>query len=313
MEEKNLSINILDDRKKITNEFLKSIDIVKTTRDTYRKAINKWLDYLEEKEIKEPNFETMKNFKDEILANCTPTYCNSVMTAIKRLYKYLNKHYHIVDLCEEIKNERVDLKHKRRGLNVEQAKQLLYVSKKDLRGEALIRTSLILGARTIELERANISDIKCEGGKNYIYLWRKGHKKADTKMFLPNDLYELLEKYIREERSKFCNDANEGKVPLFITQDRNPKFRGARLRTRAIREIITNRMDKVIKNRRQEKISSHSLRRTAIGEVVRRDGITLGMQFATHSSTKVTQIYLDEEIEMEQKERAINTLNSLYV
>lgn len=305
--------DIITNREKIINEFLKSVDIVPSTRESYRKGINKWLGYLEKNNIKEPTLETMKIFKDEVLSECEPSYWNTILTAIKSLYNYLEKHYHIINLCSEIKNEKIDIRHKRNGLNEEQARQLIKASKgKDLRCQCLIKLGLVLGTRTIEIERLNIDNIVEECGKHYVYLWRKGRKKADIKMFLPNNLYELLMRYINEERKIYCKDNNKGSVPLFITADRNPKYQGNRLRTRAIRNLITGCIDEVIEDRQKEKISSHSLRRTSIGEVVRREGITVAMQHASHSSSKITQIYLDEEIEVEQKEKAVNVLNTIF-
>ena len=53
--------DIITNREKIINEFLKSVDIVPSTRESYRKGINKWLGYLEKNNIKEPTLKTMKD------------------------------------------------------------------------------------------------------------------------------------------------------------------------------------------------------------------------------------------------------------
>jgi integrase/recombinase XerD len=159
-------------------------------------------------------------------------------------------------------------------------------SLKSARDKALIGIMALEGPRTIELHRANISDIVRQG-KN-IGIRVEGKRNIRVVPLTP-DLGELLFTYldIREETGEKLKPAR----PLFISVSN--RANGERLSRRGIRSIVDSYLQATnLKNTPGRTISAHSLRHTA-GTLALHSGADLRQvqDLLGHADPRTTSLY----------------------
>ena len=143
--------------------------------------------------------------------------------------------------------------------------------------------------REIEIQRANMGNLKTLGGRLVLKVQGKGRREADEVVVIPPE-QELVVRTWFAHRMTFRHHGNDH--ALFISlSNRN---RGERMTTRAIRGMVKKRYLRagVVGNNK----TTHSLRHSAITNAIRRGGTPLQVQsMARHTSFDTTLNYFHQE------------------
>lgn len=173
--------------------------------------------------------------------------------------------------------------HAREGLTLDEVGCVLRLASLSARDKALIVLALYTGARGVELNRADIEDLKTVSGETVLYIQGKGRRfKNEFLVIAHADARAALRGYLAE-----LAQAGHKSGPLFVTERKfDGKFR--RISSRTLRLIVYQAFEKAGITQK----STHCLRHTAIQRVVDLSNDTrAGQRLARHKRLETTEIY----------------------
>jgi site-specific recombinase XerD len=302
LQDNNFNVNnfVLDD-------FKKNLDATETTKETYIKGIKVFLEWCNLNNIDEVTHATLIQYKEDLIAhNKKSATISMYMTALKKLYKYLETKG-IKNIASDLKGAKQKRNYSKDPLTLDQAKDLLKsidrTTQEGKRNYALIHLLLTTGLRTIEIERANVEDIRNIANNSVLYVMGKGRDTKDEYVKLTYETLKAINDYLN------TRDIKDNKEPLFISL--SDRTNGQRLKTRSIRDIIKKAYLKIGIN--NDKITTHSLRHTAITlSLLGGTPLQEVQQMARHSNINTTMIYAHnlKRIESNAEQNIQTLLNS---
>jgi site-specific recombinase XerD len=152
------------------------------------------------------------------------------------------------------------------------------------RDYALLALKAYTGARDIELQRADLADLRTRAGRLVLYVQGKGRDEKD-------ELIVLAHPAVEEAIHDWLAGRGESPGALFVSLSNNGL--GKRLSLRSIRRIVKRAYR--LAGVRGEGKTSHSLRHTAITSAIRH-GVPLPkvQSMARHANINTTMIYYHE-------------------
>lgn len=264
-------------------QYTKSLDAKPKTKETYAKALRVFFAWSGNTVPTERA--QIIAYKEHLVANYKATTVNAYITAIKGFYSFLEAEGICPNYTANIKGVKNGKGFKKDALTVPQAKALLNNSEDTLEGKrntAIITLMLYTGLRTVEVERANVEDLRQTGGETLLYIQGKGRDTKDEFVVLTAEVIGAIAEYM----------AMRGKVkptePLFSASgNRN---QNGRLTTRSISRIIKNAM--LENGINSDRITAHSLRHSAVTfSLLGGATIQEAQQLARHSNINTTLIY----------------------
>ena len=293
----------------ILEDFVKNLDARQETKETYLKGVRVFLNWCMDNKINEVERTTLIKYKHDLIngyevkkggkiIKIKPKKASSIsmyITALKKLYKYLETKG-IKNIASDLKGSKNTKGFKKDALTIDQARDILKSidrsSNEGLRNYALIQLLLTTGLRTVEVERANIEDIRNIGNKSVLYVMGKGHDDKDEYVKLTYETLKAINEYLATR-----NNINP-KEPLFISfSDRS---NGERLKTRSIRDIVKKIYRNVGLN--SDRLTTHSLRHSAITfSLLGGATIQEAQQLARHTNINTTLIYAHNLDRLENK------------
>ena len=262
------------------------------TKETYRKGVKNFFKYCYKYNINIVEEQDITNYYNYLINRIgqeedglTINSVNMFITSLRKLYKFLEKKG-LKNLASDLESVKSTRQPKKDPLTKEEALELLRsidttteVGKRDY---AIINLLLHAGLRTIELERANIEDLRTLGNKTILQVQGKGHKAKDDYIKLTKAPYNAIMDYLASRKDAKPKD------PLFTSL--SDRCNGERLKTRSIREIVKNRLRAI--NINTERKTTHSLRHSAITFALL-GGATLqeAQAIARHERIDTTLIY----------------------
>ncbi len=290
----------------IVELYLASIDVKPKTKETYRRALKRFVEWLRANDVMQPTRADILNYKSYLLENFTACTVSSYLTALKGLYVYLEAEKITPNIANGIKGAKHQRGFKKDPLTVEQVKNVLIeidtsttTGKRDF---AIVNLLIRTGLRTIEIERANIEDIRQQGGEALLYIQGKGRDSKDDFVLLTEATLKPIRDYIKARGKTKPTD------PLFISHsDRNT---GGRLTTRSISRIVKENLRGAGID--SERITAHSLRHTAVTlSLIGGATIQEAQSMARHKNINTTLIYAHNINRIKQApERRIDDLLS---
>lgn len=270
----------------LINRFLANIDTKPKTKDTYRKALKQFNSFITENGITQTERAHILQYKAFLTANYSASTVSAYLTAVKQFYKWLEAEKIYPNITAGIKGAKQSKGHKKDTLTIDQAKELLQSFEKktieQLRDFAIINLLIRTGLRTIEIERANIEDIRQEAGQSLLYIQGKGRDTKDDFVKLTPATLKPIQAYL------IARGETDGKKPLFASESNRTK--GDRLTTRSIRRIVKESLRSIGID--SEKITAHSLRHTAVTfSLLGGATIQEAQAMARHSNINTTLIY----------------------
>lgn len=280
-------ITVKKDSAKLIETFLGAQDVTAQTKETYRRSIRpffKWID-AEGLDLATATRIDLLKYK-AFLSNKKPATQATYIVAVRRLYAWLESEKIYPDIAKTVKAGGQSHGFRKDPLTIEQVKRLLSrIERNTIKGKrdfALINLLIRTGLRTIEVERANVEDIRQSGGEALLYIQGKGRSEKDAFVLLTPESLDPIMDYLRARGP--VDDID----PLF--EATGNKAGGERLTTRSISRIVKDRMGSadIVSNR----LTAHSLRHTAI-TLSLLGGATIQetQNFARHSNINTTMIY----------------------
>ena len=267
--------------------FISYLDAKPKTVQTYTRALKQFFVYLSENDIKAPQFEHIKAYREYLNTVCKPATVQAYIFTVRRFFEWTEQAGLYPNIAGKIKGATIDRAPKKDYLTSEQAKAVLggieRESLQGLRNYAIVALMLTGGLRDIEVCRANIEDIRTVGNNTVIYLQGKGREEKTEYVIVPQPVERALREYLR------ARGQARPVEPLFISLSNNSK--GERMTTRSISAVAKSAMQAVGYN--SDRLTAHSLRHTAVTLALIANGgnIQEAQQFARHSNISTTQIY----------------------
>lgn len=291
----------------VLDDFKRNLDATPNTKETYLKGVKVFLEWCNDNNISEVTHATLIQYKEDLVAqNKKSATISMYMTALKKLYKYLETKG-IKNIASDLKGAKQKRNYSKDPLTLDQAKDLLNsidrTTQEGKRNYALIHLLLTTGLRTIEIERANIEDIRNVANNSVLYVMGKGRDTKDEYVKLTYETLKAINEYLDTRTIK------SDKEPLFISL--SDRTNGKRLKTRSIRDIIKKAYKKIGIN--SDKITTHSLRHTAITlSLLGGTPLQEVQQMARHSNINTTMIYAHnlKRIESHAEQNIQTLLNS---
>lgn len=270
------------------NEFIEYLDVKPRTLETYRKALKQFFNYLGVNGITQPERNDIILYRNVLTIDHKATTAQSYINAVKRFFAYTEHAGLYPDITKGVKNARVERGTYRKDyFNGDQLAQILETMEQDktpegLRNIALFRLTVTCALRTIEIERANIEDLKTRGAHTVLYVQGKGKDGKDTPVIVTGKTERALRTYLTTRPEA------KGTEPLF-TSTSNRNLNG-RMTTRSIRGILKEAMRKAGFN--SDMLTAHSLRHTAATLNLQAGApVEEVQQFLRHSDISNTMIY----------------------
>lgn len=291
----------------ILDEFKDNLDATPRTKETYLKGVKVFMAWCSENNIQEVTHATLIQYKEDLMKEEKKASTISMyITALKKLYKYLETKG-IKNIASDLKGAKQKRNYSKDPLTLDQAKDLLNsidrTTREGKRNYALIHLLITTGLRTIEIERANVEDIRNVSNSTVLYVMGKGRDTKDEYVKLTYETLKAINDYLATRTIK------SDKEPLFTSL--SDRTNGQRLKTRSIREIIKKAYLKI--GITSEKITSHSLRHTAITlSLIGGTPLQEVQQMARHSNINTTMIYAHnlKRIESNAEQNIQNLLNN---
>ena len=287
------------------NRFITFIDGSQRTVEAYKKNINQFNKFLHDNNITEPTRQDILFYRDNLKTYLKASTVQAYIVAVRQFFKWTDQEGIYKNIAENIKGAKIDREHKKDALTSKQMKDIFKsIKTKNITGKrdyAIIALTVTGGLRTIELQRANIEDIRTLADNTVLYIQGKGREEKTEYIKLTAPVEKAIRSYLN------ARGETNSKAPLFTSvSDRNT---GGRLTTKSLSRIIKNVFIKAGYD--SDRLTAHSLRHTA-GTLNLLNGGTLEetQQLLRHSNINTTMIYLHhiERANNKSEERITNAI-----
>ncbi len=269
------------------SRWLMEADISIESKKSYRKWIYYFIEYLQFRNIKQPQDIDVINYKQFLRDQGLSGYTISAyITAVRRFTEWLEYRRIYPDIAKRVKIEKRSESHRREALSRDQGLKLLSVIN-NLRDKALVILLMCTGIRLCSAHRANWEDISSKGEKKILWIQNKGKLSKDNWVILESPVFKILTEY---QRSKACKETDS----IFTTE--SPSSFGYRLSIKSMGRIIRDYMREAkVKPgiNVSSRICPHSLRHSAATySIIGGANIRKSQAMLCHSSIVTTEKYL---------------------
>lgn len=293
------------------NEYISFLDLKEISKESYRKLLNQYKNYLEDNSITNPNRNVILAYKEYLIKNkLSSSTIQKTLVVLRGFYRHLKLNNIDEDITYAVKGVKVATTYKRQPLTEKDIRKVIHNAKKkavDEKGKRNLAIIVILfttGLRAIEMERADIEDIEVVGDSYVLYIQGKGRDDKDNYVKLTEDVYAILIDYLQMRNQDNFTDKNN---PLFTTYLRNKTE--IRMKTAVIRTMIKETFRSIGLDSRA--FSAHSTRHSfATLSLIQGASILEVKESLRHSSITSTQIYshLVEKMKLGTNELVSNAI-----
>lgn len=283
------NVPIITDPASLLESFMLAQDLRERSRQTYRKALKQFFAYIGAQGL-DPSGLTRQDileYKEHLRNRGLSAYTISVyLVSVGKLYEWTEGERIYPNIAKGIKGVKKPRGFRKEALTVAQVKAVLQgMNTSTLQGKrdhALLNLLIRTGLRTIEVVRANIGDIRQEGGEALLYIQGKGRDSKDDFVLLTEETLRPLREY-QTERGNGHSEA-----PLFACISN--KNKDGRLTTRSLSRIVKNHLKRV--GLEDGRLTAHSFRHTAV-TLSLLGGATVqeAQSMARHADINTTMIY----------------------
>lgn len=294
---------LIEDWHKALELRVRAQELAKFTASTYRVGMRKFIEWMTSAQISNPDADTVVAWKAEMMeSGYKPAAVNIWLSGIKSFYRWAVARKRLaVDITagvESAQRSGVNQEHARETLTDAEMRRLLaYSEQMNLRDRAMLYLFAYTGARSIELHRANVGDVKNTRGEMTLAVQGKGRFERDELVVVANeDAKTALLDWLAERRrlltnwglTSLINSINGNDQPLFISCADGR--RGHRLSLSALRTIIKGAYHAV--GITDESKTVHSIRHTAITNAIEHGADLIAAQaMARHRKPETTMKY----------------------
>ena len=274
----------------VQDKFFEYLDVSRATLKAYRAGVKQFIIFTQRNSENIINRETVIKFKQSLMSSgLKPATVALYLVAVRRLFDWLEAEGLYANVAKGIKSPKMLAGHKRDVLSASQLKACVKAMNRDdekgLRDKAMFLLMATAGLRTVEVSRANISDIHEVQGVWTLNVWGKGHTEADSFVKLSPEVKQTIDEYLSVRGHVSPN------APLFASCSRRNK--GKRLSTRTISTAAKSAMIRAGYD--SHRLTAHSLRHSAATLAIQAGMSLQDVQaFMRHSNISITTIYLHD-------------------
>lgn len=265
----------------LSKDFLDYIDVSDKTVETYKIALKQFAMYLYDNNIKQPTREDFINYRESLKSTHKPTTINGYMIAVRNFFKYLEYQGIYKNITENVKNIKLENKHLKRGLSIEEVSMTLKCCK-NMQEELIIKLMVSCGLRSNELVNIRLQDFKNDAGiimLNVLGKGRDGYKQDQVK--IDDRLFNDIKIYV-----------NEYGITDYLFESK--KSSCDKISTRTIRRLA-KRIFEECGFDNLDMLSAHSFRHTSC-DLALESGMSIQevSENMRHKSIQTTMIYKNE-------------------
>lgn len=263
-------------------------EISSDTAIGYERGARKLFDWLAERQ---PEPDAIREWKAELLEQkIRPASINAWLAGLRSFFAWAAEMGRIpFNPAQAIKGasrKGTKKRHVREALTDREVIRLLKQPDRDApegkRDFAILSLMLYTAARGIELNRADIADLRTTGGRLVLYVQGKGHTEKDDLLVLTEESEQAMRDWL----------AVRGKKAGALFTSLSHRSKGERLSRRALREIVKGYFDAAGVHGNK---STHSLRHTAISNAIKHGAPMEKIKgMSRHSSLDTLAIYVHE-------------------
>ena len=169
---------------RLIEHFLNSLDIKRSSKQTYEKGLRKFLLWLKSKEIQNPTREDILTYKGYLQTQgISSLTLSSYMVVVRKFFEWAEGMKLYPNIAKGIKGAKRVRGFRKESLTVDQVKELLSridrSSPQGKRDYAMLNLMIRTGLRTVEIIRADIGDIRQKGGEAVLWIQGKGRDAKD--------------------------------------------------------------------------------------------------------------------------------------
>lgn len=266
--------------------FIDYVDASPKTLETYRKSIRRFMTWISEHRVTQPQRADILAYKQDLEAQYKNTTVQAYLEAVKLFFQWTAIEGLYPDIAKHIKGEKVDREHKKEYLTPDGVRRVLQGIDREkgagLRDYAILVLMFTGGLRTVEVSRANVEDLGAVGGVPVLFVQGKGYTDRREFVKLTPHTEAAIREYLKSRGPV------KGSEPLFISTSHNNA--GGRLTTRSVSAIAKGAMVRAGYN--SDKYTAHSTRHTAVTlALLAGKPLEEVQQFARHANPATTLIY----------------------
>lgn len=272
----------------LVERFLAFIDVAPKSAQTYAWALKQMWNYLEEHGCASaPSRDDIMAWREDLKASGKkPTTVQNYITAAKLFFRWTAQEGIYPNIADHLKGAKLTTDHKKDYLTSRQVKRILagidtstLIGKRDY---AIIALAVTDGLRTIEIERADIEDLRTLGDDTVLYIQGKGKAEKGDYVKVSAPVEAALHEYLK------ARGKAETSAPLFASASHNNG--GGRMDVKTISRLIKAAFRNAGYD--SDRLTAHSLRHTAVTlSLIAGKDITEVQQFARHANIATTMIY----------------------
>lgn len=281
----------LFDFEDLIERFIASIDAKNNSKNTYKRQIKPFFDWISERysfdRLHQMTQQDIFAYKESLVRNGKSAYTVSgYLTAARKFFEWLESNKIFPNIAKSVKGLKKPKGFRKDCLTVDQIRMALASFDTEtpdgLRDYAIFNLLVRTGLRTVEIARANVGDLRQEGGEAILQIQGKGRDSKDDFVLLVDETLRPLRRYLASRGA-----LNE-KDPLFSSTSNRTK--GEPLKERTISWIIKETLRRIDID--DSRLTAHSLRHTAVSLSIKNGAsLTQAQAMARHSDPKTTMIY----------------------
>lgn len=275
-------------------DWIEFCDVKPATQKTYDKAVQSFVNFLNDNGIAQPTRENVIGYREWLLANGYKTSTARLyLTVVKKIFRWLSSKMIYPNVADGVKLPELGAEgtneHAHDALSLDEAKAVINSfagnDEKTLRDKAIMSLMLNLGLRSIEIVRLDIGDIEKRRGMWFIKVHGKARSGKVDSVQLSEPCKQLIDAYLSVRPH-----GKKGTALFISTAIRN---RGQRLQTQTISRLAK----KVFANIGvvSERITCHSCRATAV-TLMLSAGVPIRevQRVMRHRSAATTEVYASD-------------------
>lgn len=291
-------------------KFIASRSISENSVKTYRNALRRLFGFFAENQIATPTEADVNAFVNNLRGTGkSVATIRLYLTVAKAFFAWTGRKNFYPNVAADVQARlRKSATHNKKALTLNQAQKLLGAIKGNdvisLRNKAIIALCLQAGLRTVEVSRADVSDLQPAIGYYTLKVQGKGHVDKDQVVKVSAPVAEMILSYLDAR-----GVASDGE-PLFTSTSRNNSKYGARLSAQSVGKMIKATMKSVAID--DKAITAHSTRHFAATTAIKA-GVDLRQvsSMLRHSNLNVTMTYL-HDIDLESRRAELAVSDSLF-
>lgn len=268
-------------------DWIRYIDVSPRTAEAYTKNVGRFMQYLSDNGITQPTRDDVVCYKKKLEADgLKPATIQSYIIAVRQFFTWTETQGIYPNIANHIKGAKLDRAHKKDYLTSSQARTVIEdidtSTISGLRDKAIVTVMLTTGLRCIEIQRANLEDMRTCGDSTVLYIQGKGHTERTDYVKIEAPAEKAIRAYLQARGQIKETD------PLFASHAH--RNNGARMTTRSISRICKDSM--VNAGYDSDRLTAHSMRHTAATlNLLSGASIAETQQLLRHSNISTTMIY----------------------